>query len=485
MKNMRQGDLFGHLRSAVAGVCIAVSLLLPTWSAAQPASRYEAKAQLVALARAGKIEEIEQTVLAAQQAFERDPAQIERMGGLLDGIEDKRLPFYAIEAQLNRWVERAPQSYAALLLRGHYLQVAASRARGRAWARLTSEEQFAKMRELYERSRVDLLAAAQLSRVPLHARVSMIWSALIAGQRSHMRGQYDLAMAQSPGNLKLRQAWMASLEPRWGGSYDAMEAYARESASALAPQHAAKLSAAMAFDAASMLRSNRQYDAAEKKYSEALRISDEPFIRAWRADSLARLGRSKEAIEELHIAFKHADFHRAGAASALGVLERANPQDAVIHQMMDAVLEHFPDETDLLGLRGFRLQQSGNLARAYLDFRASAETGDAWAETMVGKYIFNGLGGLPVNREEGLVWLKRAAAKGEPNAQLSVTQALEAMGRKNEVAAVQAEFQQVNQKIASKKNPQGARDMSDDPWGYFVDAARILWTVIRQSLFGR
>ncbi|MEQ1775222.1 MAG: DUF4034 domain-containing protein [Burkholderiales bacterium] len=456
-------------------IIAAITALTPALGTAQPLPWAEARAQVVALAQAGKIAGIEAMVQSAQEAFERNPADDHRIAGLLDGIADKRLPFYHIESQLNQWVEHAPQSYAARLLRGQYLGVAAGRARGGAWARSTSDEQFANMRDLHERSRVDLLAATALTPAPLHARVRLMWNSLVGSQRVLFREQYELALAHSPGNIKLRRVWMASLEPRWGGTYAAMARYAAESESAVTPAQAAELKAAATSDEASMLESSNKYDAAEKKFSVAIRIADDAGHHASRAGPLARLGRAQEALEELQFAFKDPNFYRTHAADEVAQLARHQPPLAGVDELIDAVLERHPDHADLLNLRGFRLQQRGEQARAYHNFRAAGETGDAWAETMVGKYIFSGFGGVTANREEGLTWLKRAAAKGEPNAQLSVAQALEAMGRRSEIAAAQAEFQQANQKVAEKKKTGAAREALVDPQQFLWRQAVALW----------
>jgi tetratricopeptide (TPR) repeat protein len=442
---------------AAAKTLIAAIALAPSPSAAQSLAWSESRAQIVALAQAGKIADIEVALLSAQEEFERNQRDDHRIAGLLDGIEDKRLPFYHIETQLNQWVERAPQSYAARLLRGTYLGQAAGRARGSEWAQSTSEAQFAKMRELHERSRVDLLAAAPLVTVPLHARVRLMWNALVGGQRTLFIEQYQLATAHSHSSMKLRRVFMASLEPRWGGNYEAMAQYAADSAKAVTPAQATELRGAALHDEAAMLNTAMKYDDAEKKYSEAIRLADTAGNHSGRAEALARLGRAQEALNELQIAFKDPAFYRSHAAITLTILGRKHAQLAGVDALIDAVLERHPDEADLLNLRGFRVQQAGDQARAYPDFRAAGETGDAWAETMVGKYLYNGFGGVPVNKDEGLAWLKRAALKGEPNAQLSVKQVLEAMGRKSEIATAQTEFDQANKREAEKKSAEADR----------------------------
>ena len=48
---------------------------------------------------------------------------------------------------------------------------------------------------------------------------------------------------------------------------------------------------------------------------------------------------------------------------------------------------------------------------------------------MAGKYLWAGRG-VKEDREEALVWLRKAAEQGHPDAKLSLRQALEQLGRK-------------------------------------------------------
>jgi tetratricopeptide (TPR) repeat protein len=66
---------------------------------------------------------------------------------------------------------------------------------------------------------------------------------------------------------------------------------------------------------------------------------------------------------------------------------------------------------------------------AYQDYLKSAQLGDAWGELMTGKYLWSGWG-VKQDRDEALVWLRKAAEKGHPDAKLSLKQALEQLAQK-------------------------------------------------------
>ena len=59
-----------------------------------------------------------------------------------------------------------------------------------------------------------------------------------------------------------------------------------------------------------------------------------------------------------------------------------------------------------------RMKQPRSTSRdlAFADYMSAAELGDAFAQLQVGKFYWHGLGGH-ANREEALVWLRKAAAR--------------------------------------------------------------------------
>ena len=82
-----------------------------------------------------------------------------------------------------------------------------------------------------------------------------------------------------------------------------------------------------------------------------------------------------------------------------------------------------------MGQRGWRYQQLGKWDAAFPDYLAAARLGDGWAQLMVGKLYWAGKG-VKEDREEALVWLRKAAAHGDRDAKVSLEQALQQLGRK-------------------------------------------------------
>ena len=97
--------------------------------------------------------------------------------------------------------------------------------------------------------------------------------------------------------------------------------------------------------------------------------------------------------------------------------------------MMNLVIEVDRNSSHAFNQRGWRYQQTGKLDLAYQDFLASARLGDAWGQMMAGKLLWAGRG-VKEDREEALAWLRKAAEQGNPDAKLSLEQALQQQGKK-------------------------------------------------------
>jgi TPR repeat protein len=427
----RLGSLLRHLVAALA-LCTAIPAI------AQEAAAVTREA-IVAALRSGDLAALDARLNALQGAFDADPRA---EGALVDAFAAFRgLPAgYATAAQdLDAWVERYPKSYAALLARGTYAIQRGMRARGEKWSRDTPREAFEEMEGWFDRGRRDLDASLTLAARPLLSYLELIGAAMRSGWREDLERHYAAAEALAPRSITLRVLYMQHLQPRWGGSYQAMEDFARRSAAALGPgPDLDRLKAMIPADRASAAERN-DFPRAEALYSEAIALADRARYRCGRAWVRMKQQRTAEAVADIVAAAKV----RQGVSychNTAAWIGRENWQTPGILEALDEFLQEDPDHAAMLNQRGWIRQQRGDLTSAFVDYRRAAELGDAWAETMTGKFLFSGWGGVSADREKGLEWLRRAAEKGEPNAQLSVVQALEAMGRRDEAAREKARY---------------------------------------------
>ena len=137
--------------------------------------------------------------------------------------------FYAQDANRNvkfdKWVQRYPKSYYAHLALGIYDEKLAEFLRGHKYVSQTPNSQLAAMQAPQEAASKELTLSLELNR---HPYLSVLHLLNIANWRGddEAADQY-LAMGNRlfPQNMRIRIRYLIHLEPRWGGSYPAMEAF--------------------------------------------------------------------------------------------------------------------------------------------------------------------------------------------------------------------------------------------------------------------
>jgi tetratricopeptide (TPR) repeat protein len=134
----------------------------------------------------------------------------------------------SLQPKLDAWVAASPASFASYLARGAYWSAVGWARRGAKFATETPTDDFTAMRDAFERATADLAKALSLRPKLVAARsfrVRILSSS--SGQSQAMRDEVDRATAACPGCYRIRLIYLADTTPRWGGSYDAMRAYAR------------------------------------------------------------------------------------------------------------------------------------------------------------------------------------------------------------------------------------------------------------------
>ncbi|MBL8483482.1 MAG: DUF4034 domain-containing protein [Rhodocyclaceae bacterium] len=422
---------------------VACLLLLQAMAAGAGMSvaDYEAaRTRVILQLQDGKFAELDAELNALQARFEQS-------GELEDAIWDAFKPFDELapeladaEPQLRAWVERHPQSYAAHAALGIHLMRRARDARGGGYIRATSAAQLDAMQRWMEPAMRELKLSLTLSTRPLLSYHMLVTGASFTGADADKEAYYQAGIGLLPASRHLRALYLDRLKPRWGGSYAAMSAYTEQSAKVLARSaDLHSMQAEIPADQADRAYAAGDLDAAERLYTAALELSDEAWLRCQRAWVRSARNAWDGVLEDLH----HARGGEACACSCAAVVARfatRRADDPRALELLDAFIALNPRAGDLYGRRGWIMHQAGRHADALQDFLRGAELGDAYAQTMAGKYLFQGTGGLPADRERGLGLLQAAARQGDRNAQLSVTQALDMLGRKAEAEAARTRY---------------------------------------------
>jgi tetratricopeptide (TPR) repeat protein len=393
----------------------------PVLVAIDPVQRH-----VVELLEAGDYAALERLLGGYQQAFEADP-------GISAKLENAFLAFRKVppgaERALNEWIGRHRASYVAWAARGSFHYFQGLEARGTGFIKDTPEENLHAMQDRFDKADADLKRSLELAQKPYLSRLTLMSMARTLGNRRSEQAQYREAVKLAPQSVELRLAHMASLEPRWGGSLRQMEAFLAESRSELTdPIAVSRLAARIPAYRAHERQNAQQFEQALKLYDEAVGLHASAGSLCERSYVLSRLKRHGEAFADVRAALSKARDVRYCLEQAVAAAPAAGSAEDVI-EVMTLVIEVDPASSHAFNQRGWRYQQQGRMDLAFQDYLASARLGDGWGQLMTGKLYWAGKG-VKEDREEALVWLRKAAAQGHPDAKLSHQQALDQLGRR-------------------------------------------------------
>jgi hypothetical protein len=250
-----------------------------------------------------------------QEAFEADPRHelwTTDAAGAFGSAEPELL------ADFDAWVAATPQSFAPYLARGsHHVGMMWAR-RGSAYAYKTAAEDFRAMAESGGLAMKDLDRALTIRPHLVTALVLEMRVALATSDHDLQARATDEALKLCPPCLTVRTARMNALEPRWGGSYEAMRAFARKSPPSLNPRFRV-LGGFEDLDRASMAKSDKRYADALASVDLAMKHGESWRFHKERGEILRRLERYDEAL----VSFERADAGRPMTAEILAELAGA------------------------------------------------------------------------------------------------------------------------------------------------------------------
>lgn len=186
---------------------------------------------------------------------------------------------------------------------------------------------------------------------------------------------------------------MLSLEPRWGGSVEQMNAFLEETRRAgLSKRKLGLLKAVIFSDRADRYKDAGDYPAAEREYRKAVALGSDDCLKCL-ADVLLLQNKPHEAIP------------------FLSRLVNKDPRDG-----------------ENLALRGQTYLQIGNVAAGTADMVSAAGMGNAYAENALAIYYMTGSNGIPLDQEAGLALFRKCAAQGNQQCAENVNRTLALRG---------------------------------------------------------
>ncbi|HYK66088.1 MAG TPA: DUF4034 domain-containing protein [Patescibacteria group bacterium] len=257
------------------------------------------KAELIRELRDRKFQVLDVQLNSYQKAFEANVLEELNLDIAFDSFN---LPDPSLSPIFEEWVKTEPNSYPAHLARAQHLMALGWQARGTRFTNKTSEQQFAEMKTLHGEGVKEAVAAINLDPKSAPAYGLIIDAARGGGDTDLLNKAYSAGLKNVPTSLSFRLSLMDALEPRWGGSYDAMAEFAAD-----AQKYAAQnprlvclkgwVDSALAGEASRDGNPNK----AIRLYNKALEEGgDYSAFYLYRGNTYSRIRRFDDALEDLN-----------------------------------------------------------------------------------------------------------------------------------------------------------------------------------------
>ena len=258
-----------------------------------PTGRTPGRRGLLALLRNREFDRLGHLVESQQSQFEADARSERALAETLDafGIADP-----SITPLLDEWVTSHPHAWAPLLVRSRHRLARAGDEGDDADETTTVEARRTALRSAID----DANAALELNHRLAQAYVTLIASTRASGDREASARFAGLGLAIAPASVVLRVQHATSLLPRWGGSYEAVAAFAKAS-QAFADQ-APALRTLMGFadwDRGRALSRQRQFAEALASFDRAVATGDWWRFYRDRGETYVRMQRHAAALDDL------------------------------------------------------------------------------------------------------------------------------------------------------------------------------------------
>ncbi len=177
---------------------------------------------ILSLLRANRFGDLDRWIAHYQGEFEADPRN---EPWALDAFASFSIADPTLAAPLDAWVASAPSSFAPYAARGAWRMATGLAIRGGDFATKVPEADMHAMQGHLAAARADLGQAVAHNPKAIAALVDLTVIAKFAGDAATARKHYEAAIAACPGCYEPRAQFLTTLEPRWGGSYAAMDAF--------------------------------------------------------------------------------------------------------------------------------------------------------------------------------------------------------------------------------------------------------------------
>jgi tetratricopeptide (TPR) repeat protein len=345
----------------------------------------------------GRTQELDSVLASYQSLFEQDYRYEDLVS---DAFGIFNVPDSSLEGLFDRWVERMPNSFVPYLARAEYYHSLGWANRGFSWSSETSQQQFAGMESFFAKAEQDCRAV--LDRQPQVLRTFEIFMNIARARGDIYIASMIMQHAARlcPCSFRLRDRFMVTLLPRWGGSYEEMTLFAVESQEVSNVNPKMKLLLGYpAWDQARVLSSAKQYSDALDYVSRALMFGEGRNFLLLRGNIFDWMEQHHQAIAEYdRILQKYPDYAEAAVdkARSLYNLEKFDESAGAVRQVEamepwnEDLLKFKKSVTSGLIYDGYELYKAKNYGEAIVRYNAALAIDPQYAPA----YYYRGLANI-------------------------------------------------------------------------------------------
>lgn len=203
------------------------------------------------------------------------------------------------EALLTEWIARFPESHIPYLVRGVYYSHLGYTWRGTEASSKTSRKQFAKMASYHDNAYRDLEKSIQLKPTTIAYSTLIDLSSSSRGGKSREDVLID-GLALEPASYAIRKSYLFKLMPRWGGSYEQIDAFLEDTRLYVETNPA--LNPLLGFKDYVMgynVQSSGRFEEALEHYTQALNFGEKEWVLKQRGTTYLQLKDYESALKDL------------------------------------------------------------------------------------------------------------------------------------------------------------------------------------------
>lgn len=203
------------------------------------------------------------------------------------------------------WVSATPDSYQPYLARAIFQYQMGWLSRGTKWASETKDEQMSEMASHFTSSSKDIIKAINLNGPPVVSYYYMIGITSTVGRDDETERFMRKALESDPASFNIRYRYIKTLTPKWGGSFDKMQAYIDETSKYISFNPRLKIIEGSIFlEAGDMQALSNKYSIADTLYAKSLEFGQYHETLFKRGKNNNRRGEYKDSLRDLNKAIE-------------------------------------------------------------------------------------------------------------------------------------------------------------------------------------